>query len=174
MKFWKESLLTAFGFIAIASTVLYQSCTPDQCASVNCYYGAVCNAGVCNCGPAYEGSDCSKLAITKFIGTYTGTSSCDGNPVMEDTADVYMVGPKDLNDVKVVLHSNNIVLSGTIIAGSLDITVPDSGYGDYSRHLQVSLTNTTKLTIYNEQHFLGPKLEQEKSICTFVGNKPMK
>ena len=174
MKFWKESLLTAFGFIAIASTVLYQSCTPDQCASVNCYNGAVCNAGVCGCSAGYEGSDCSQLQILKFIGTYVGSNACDANPVQNDTVDIYRASDMDLYDVKIVQHSNiSDVLSGSTTAGVTSIYVPDSGQGNYYRRITVTLDNS-KLIIYNQQQYQDVRLNIVKTVCTFTGTKVSK
>jgi len=33
--------------------------------------------GTCSCAPGYEGSDCSTLQRTKFLGGYTVNESCD-------------------------------------------------------------------------------------------------
>jgi hypothetical protein len=62
-----SSLISFSAFAAI----VYTSCNRDKCKTVVCAYGGVCNDGVCNCRPGYEGTNCETISRQKFLGNWS-------------------------------------------------------------------------------------------------------
>ena len=78
MKGLKLSLLAV---VATASMYLV-SCTSDPCKNVTCKNSGVATASTdnkscaCNCAAGFEGTDCSTLSRTKYLGTWKGSDVC--------------------------------------------------------------------------------------------------
>jgi len=49
----------------------------DPCDDVACANGSTCDDGTCLCVDGYEGTLCDTEVRTKFLGTYSGTFTCD-------------------------------------------------------------------------------------------------
>ncbi|HET8573405.1 MAG TPA: hypothetical protein VFL76_05995 [Edaphocola sp.] len=90
MKNWKLSLLTAFGFFAICAMVVFNSCEKDPCMDLNCKNGS-CVDGLCQCPTGWEGAECDIPAASRFLGTYTGSLSCDNFPIVQENMSITLV-----------------------------------------------------------------------------------
>jgi hypothetical protein len=76
MKNLKAILLGSV--IAFASvTTLVTSCTEDKCKDVVCNNGGSCAAetGLCICKSGFEGTNCSTLSLSKFLGATNGAAT---------------------------------------------------------------------------------------------------
>jgi len=109
MKLWKNTLITAFAFIGISSTVLYTACVKDSCADLKCQNNGTCTDGFCHCPTGYEGTECELLSTDRFQGVWVGTSVINTKPVdviptLYDTVSIFLtddpnrVGVVRLND----------------------------------------------------------------------------
>jgi hypothetical protein len=67
MKSLKLVAVSAFLSIGAFCTVLYTSCSKDECKGVTCQNGGTCSGGNCTCATGYEGTNCEKQARSKFI-----------------------------------------------------------------------------------------------------------
>ena len=61
---------TLLSFSVFAAIVL-PSCNRDQCKSIVCAYGGVCNNGSCTCPSGYEGTNCETISRNKFLGNWS-------------------------------------------------------------------------------------------------------
>ena len=68
--------LTLTLFMAIVS---YTACKKDACDNVICLNLGACDGGKCSCPTGYEGLRCEVLSRDKFIFTFNGGDSCQGN-----------------------------------------------------------------------------------------------
>ncbi len=66
----KPILFTTIITLSAFFAIVYSSCKQDKCKAIACAYGGVCNDGVCNCLPGYEGPNCETVTRTKFLGRY--------------------------------------------------------------------------------------------------------
>src|ERR1044072_8728888 len=95
MKLWKNTLITAFAFIGISSTVLYTACVKDACADLKCQNNGTCTDGFCHCPTGYEGTECELLSTDRFQGVWVGTSVINTKPVdviptLYDTVSIFV------------------------------------------------------------------------------------
>ena len=71
MRFtFKTILFSAVLMLCAFFTVIYTSCNVDQCKSIACANGGVCNHGSCTCPTGYEGPACETIARKKFTGNF--------------------------------------------------------------------------------------------------------
>jgi len=71
MKTPIKRILTASVFaISVVLCFSYLSCNRDQCKTIVCSNGGVCNLGSCICPVGYEGSNCETVTRTKFLGNW--------------------------------------------------------------------------------------------------------
>lgn len=77
MKSIRNIAFAAIMTIGAFSAVTYTSCNKDECKGVECANGGTCINGTCSCPTGYEGALCDVLSRDKFIGTYTGSETCD-------------------------------------------------------------------------------------------------
>lgn len=166
MKFWKHTLITAFAFVGISSTVLYTACEKDSCTDLTCKNGGSCADGYCRCPTGFEGSECETKTVDRFIGEYVGITRCDNLPGLVDTLDVILHSMP--NSVGLVKRSN---VTDTIlgIANGNTITVQDNIGDNTARYISVVLDGTRKITLYDQK--VTNAAQQQKSVCTFVGQK---
>lgn len=83
----KQSAKIFFLFILYASI---SGCSRDSCKNVSCpavslpgITGGVyeqCYDGQCICPDGYEGTDCQTLSYMKYVGNYSASENCGGNP----------------------------------------------------------------------------------------------
>ncbi|MFN0202192.1 MAG: hypothetical protein ACKVTZ_11765 [Bacteroidia bacterium] len=55
---------------------LITSCNRDACKEVSCMNGGFCNQGECLCPAGFEGEECEKWLLQRFLGTYLPTYDC--------------------------------------------------------------------------------------------------
>ncbi len=67
-----------FGLLLMSLCFLLAlSSCEDDCDSVTCQYDGVCNDGVCECEPGFEGEFCEILTRESTTGNFNLSSSCD-------------------------------------------------------------------------------------------------
>ena len=67
---FKSILISSFATLSAFFAVTYVSCNRDQCKSIVCAHGGICNDGSCTCPTGYEGSNCETVSRTKFLGNW--------------------------------------------------------------------------------------------------------
>lgn len=121
MKSFRLIALSALITVGSVGTVVYTSCTKDECKNVNCFNGGTCSGGTCTCPTGYTGSTCQTKA---FIGTWQGTDACSPS----GTYNVNIVLSASSSDTTRVLINNpggfgtNNTINGTLSADSKTIT----------------------------------------------------
>ncbi len=165
MKFWKHTLITAFAFIGLSTTVLYTSCEKDSCLDLKCMNGGACVEGFCRCPSGYEGTECETQVATKFIGRFIGYYTCPDNPPIIDTVDVWLLNAP--NQVKLVNLLNRAdTLSGTVTGTELKFDeVVDESYRRYTK----AEMNGNKMTMFIEE-VLNTGTGAKRT-CNFIGFK---
>jgi len=165
MKFWKHTLISAFAFLGISSTVLYTSCEQDSCVDLKCRNGGACVEGFCRCPSGYEGTECETQVATKFIGRFIGHYACPDETPKVDTVDIWLLqGP---NKVRFVNHLDITDTIDAIVNGT-DLQVEPKVDGSYKRYT-VGNIDANKLTIFAEEIF-NPTTGEKKT-CSFIGFK---
>ena len=165
MKLWKHTLITAFAFFGITSTVLYTSCEKDSCLDLKCRNGGACAEGFCRCPVGYEGTECETEVATKFLGRFIGHYSCPNNSPLVDTVDIWL--EQSPNKVFLVEHSNvTDTMAGTVTGNVLDFEVQNQN--DYRKYTRAQL-DARKLTVFIEE-VLNTTTGQKRT-CSFIGFK---
>ena len=103
-------------FLAIVSTFLIASCTPDNCKDVVCLNASVCDDGTCLCTDWYEGTECGDEQRVKYYGTYYGTVITTLPDNTTDTQNAtFVIGSRDggvnfmdIDGLDGVLTTNNL------------------------------------------------------------------
>lgn len=164
MKFWKHSLLSAGMFLAVATTVTYTSCVHDSCKALMCRNGGTCADEFCRCPTGYEGTQCEIISRNKFLGTFTGKTQVNGQPVTGDAATV-----EPDHKVEGITGLKVTILSRTpeVITGVIDVT---------GKEVIVQNTDdkkvTWKMVADNRIEILIEEMKNgEKFITNFQGNK---
>jgi len=158
MKFWKHTLISAFAFFGIASTVLYSACSDDNsgCSKIICRNGGTCSGGSCRCPSGYEGPYCEIGTNEKFLGKFMGNTSCNTTPEVVDSVMVqqtdkpgglmlYKYSNPDQKLYGEASTSSSVSISGDGVNGSAMI---ENG------HLSVTITETGS-----------------NKVCTFAGTR---
>jgi hypothetical protein len=179
MKFWKLRLLTALAFFTITTMVVYSACQVDTCGTVLCQNGGACVDGYCSCPSGYEGTECQVLTYTKFVGIYTGSTTCNQNSTVLDTAVIFYPNNGLLN-LGIALFSHrtdslwnrNDTLWGSI--NNNQIIVNDYYAPRFSRHVVVTYyASPDRINIFDQQiHLTGNGIiDTNNNVCTFYGLK---
>jgi hypothetical protein len=169
MKFWKQTLLTTLAFFGIATTVLYTACEQDPCNTLVCLNGGSCSSGLCQCPTGYEGSNCSTRTISRYLGTYIGSTTCNMSTAVPDTVVVWP--SKDSMSVVVLQYSNiTDTLMGTVATTETNgtITFPSDSSNNYLKNITASLDGT-KLTLFTNE--ITDVANNVQNNCTFIGTK---
>jgi hypothetical protein len=180
MKFWKQLLLVIILLCGVTTTLLYTSCVKNVCDNVTCQNGGSCNAGVCNCPVGYEDPQCQTLSVTRYLGTYVGSTSCDNLVGTIDTVNINAFTGLGITGVEVHMNSlfpsppNKGLLYGTVSSNvttySILVTNPDTTtqlYRTYTITLQDD--NALKITEYIRD-YRNPA-DSIVSTCIFTGYK---
>jgi len=165
MKFWKHTLITAFAFFGISSTVLYTSCEKDACLDLRCKNGGSCADGFCRCQTGYEGTECEIKAATKFLGRFIGNYTCPATTPLKDTVDIWLT--TDPNEVKFVERSRVTDTLTGIVTGN-ELTFEQQTNGNYWKYTKATI-NGNRLTAYIEEVF--DATTGSKRTCNFIGFK---
>lgn len=129
MKKMKTILMTAMLGVATLSMV-FTSCTTDECKDVVCENGGVCNEtdGICDCPTGYEGDLCDALSKTKFLKNWNATDT-------------------EVGTTSPLLYTC-LVASGT---GVSDVIISaDFSDGYFTNNISATVTDNT-ITIPNQQ-----------------------
>ncbi|HRO43299.1 MAG TPA: hypothetical protein PL009_10735 [Flavipsychrobacter sp.] len=166
MKFWKHTLISAFAFFGISTTVLVTSCEQDSCIDLKCRNGGACVEGFCRCPAGYEGTECETQEATKFVGRFIGHYTCDNSPLV-DTIDMWL--HKAPSEVRFV---NRLDITDTIAATvkGIELHVGSSTNDNFRRYTVGNLSNGSRLSLYSELVYLN-STTGEKVTCNFIGFK---
>ena len=180
MKFWKQLFLTCILLSGIAITILYTSCVKNVCDNVTCQNGGSCNSGVCRCPLGYENTQCQTLSITRYLGMYVGSTSCDN---LVGTIDTVWVNPDNafgITGVQVQMKSlfpsppNKGYLYGTVNSNetTYSILVNNSDNTDsLTRDYTVTLQNDNELKVTEYIRDYRNPADTIVSTCIFTGYK---
>jgi hypothetical protein len=181
MKFWKHTLITAFAFLGISTSVLYTSCTKDQCADLKCQNNGTCTDGLCTCPTGYEGAECEMLSSDRFTGTYYGTSvtskyPVDVLPTLFDTVVIFTTPePNRVAIVRMNTKANTPNYTRDTLYGFINgrkIDIDSVTQGNYKRYATAVL-NTGGLT-YQTEEVTTIDTSVYKTVITFVGPRAYK
>jgi hypothetical protein len=165
MKLWKHSLITAFAFIGISTTVVYTSCEKDSCLDLKCKNGGSCADGFCRCQTGFEGTECEIKAATKFLGRFIGNYTCPNTTPLKDTVDIWL--QQDPNKVKFVEHSRiTDTLSGTVTG--INLTFSEQSSGVYRKYTTAEVLSN-KLTVFVDEIY--DVNTGARKACSFIGYK---
>ena len=79
MKSFKQIALGVMLAVSAFGTVLYTSCTKDECKDVVCLNGGTCSGGTCiGCNAGYEGATCQTVSRDKFVKTWNAADDLTG------------------------------------------------------------------------------------------------
>jgi len=180
MKFLKQTLLSVILLSGIVTTIIYSSCVQNVCNNVSCQNGGSCISGLCTCPTGYEGTQCQTLSISRYLGTYAGTTSCNSGTGVIDTVTVYSDNAFGLNGVKVQMHSlfpsppNKGFLYGTVASNTSVYTINVSNNDSSAsliRDYSITLMDDTLLEINEYIHDYRNPLDTVISNCSFRGYK---
>jgi hypothetical protein len=172
MKFWKSGILTALLFSAFVVIITHSSCERNVCDNITCFNGGSCNVGACRCPIGWEGPQCQDESRQRYIGVYSGYSTCNNGAYLLDSAWITK-DPGRLNWVFVtyksiqprVLHgyvSNNEATYSVIIAN-------DSGL-NYQKIYTLTLQGDKMLSISTYETDFQPN-DTTINKCSFLGSK---
>jgi hypothetical protein len=165
MKFWRLTLLSAFSFLGIATTVLYTSCTEDPCTELKCRNGGSCANGYCSCPNGFEGPQCENATIQKYTGAYFGITKIGTKPAIIDSA---AVGPEGATSIQAIVATQGDIIVGTVKGSNqLIATAKTPGdFGSITMNIETNWnrTGTNKMTLYVEKF-----VNNEKIVYTFIG-----
>ncbi|MBS1589401.1 MAG: hypothetical protein JST52_07275 [Bacteroidetes bacterium] len=165
MKFWKHTLITAFAFLGVCSTVLYTSCEKDSCSDLKCRNGGACADGFCRCQTGYEGTQCETLSATKFVGRFVGHFTCPGSAPAIDTVDIWMKQPP--STVFFVDRGNMAdTLSGTV--SGTDLFFATTTIGNAKHYTRAEII-ANKISVFTES--ILDTNSGAPIACSFVGFK---
>lgn len=160
MKFWKHTLVSAFAFLGVTSTVLYTACKEDSCLKLHCLHDATCSDGFCRCVTGWEGSECGQPASNRFVGRFYGFSKCNEETPFIDTAKIYV--QTQPNKVYAVRNSSKTDTLFGVISGSHILYDDRTSSG---RVIDIYAENN-KIKIYVQDRVNG-----ETTQCTFEGTR---
>jgi hypothetical protein len=164
MKFWKHTLISAFVFVGLSSSVLYTACTKDSCEKLKCKNGSVCTDEFCVCPEGYVGTECEEETSLKFLGFYDGNTKCDSLPVIIDSA--YVMRGEEPNSIAYKIYSQNLTIENVVYAKVVNEKLTHA----YGKDDALKLTSGVekdgdKITINMSWTKADGKITQ----CTFVG-----
>lgn len=179
----KYTLVTAFAFLTISSSVLYTSCTKDACADLKCQNNGTCTDGFCSCPTGYEGTECEVLSSDRFTGTYYGTSVKTTEeyptgtlPTLFDTVVIYATA--EPNRVGVVRFNNapSTIIHRDTVFGFINgryVDVDSVNKNNYKRYTTVELKS-------NGLNYQSVEINQindsttYKTVVAFIGPRAFK
>ncbi|PQJ11863.1 hypothetical protein CJD36_008700 [Flavipsychrobacter stenotrophus] len=153
MKSFRLFALSALITVGSVGTVVYTSCTKDECKNVTCLNGGTCSGGTCTCPTGYTGASCQTKAI---YGNWTGTDVCSpsgtynvniiASASSSDTTKVLINNPGGFGtnntitgtlstDARTVTYTNQIVNASTTpdtLTGTITVTGPNGFTNSYT------------------------------------------
>ncbi len=179
----KNTLVTAFAFLGITTSVLYSACVKDACADLKCQNNGTCTDGFCSCPTGYEGTECESLSVDRFVGTYYGVSVKTTQeyptgtlPTLYDTVVIFAnpepnrVGVVRFNNApSTIIHKDTVF--GFVNGRYIDIdSVVKNNYKEYTS----VVLNTNGLTYHREEVTQVNDTTTYKTIITFTGPRAFK
>lgn len=182
MKFWKQILLSAMLLTSIISTAVFTSCEKNACDGVTCLNGGACGHGLCNCPTGYEGARCETKAVQRYLGTYSGYTTCNsGAP----TIDTVTVVPANRGILSVDVYYKSLyegpdkkILRGYVSSNestyAIIVTNDDSsksGSKVYSRVFTITVQSDKSLKLHTFEHNETVAMDTFDNKCEFLGTK---
>jgi hypothetical protein len=180
MRFLKQILLPVILLSGIIATVVYTSCVQNVCNNVSCQNGGSCNAGLCRCPTGYEGNQCQTRTITRYLGTFAGTTSCNSLAGVIDSVVVSANGSLGLNGVTVRMKSlfpsppNKGYLYGTVASNESAYVINvsnDDSRDSLDRRYTITMLNDTLLELNEYVHDYRNPADTIIETCDFRGYK---
>ena len=134
MKYLKSSLL-----LIVLTTVFCVSCEDDPCDAIVCLNDGICEEGICECPPGFEGELCGSFTREKIVGNFDLVSNCMGGAPVTNT---WGVGASAtalnevvinnfhelaLNVIATINDPTTIEIKEQFIGGSTSYTISGSG-----------------------------------------------
>jgi len=170
MNVLKTAALSAALFFSLAGAVALTGCEADPCLDLRCQNSGSCAEGFCRCPTGYEGAECEIRTADRFVGTFLGTTTCDGFPILQDSVTIFFTNAPV--EVGIVRYSDSVAgrrdtLFGTVVGSRINI--PDVVSGAYRRfaHATISDKNMT----YYEETIGDVNIPASKEVCNFIGTK---
>src|SRR5690606_9067709 len=133
----------------------------DPCVNVNCQNGGVCNNGTCNCPTSYEGTTCQTPARDKFLGSYSGSETCDSGPW---SYNISLSISSNINEIIIGnLYGIGFNVTGTLVSNTT-INIPQQALGSY----QVSGTATISANFMIVVFTVVDGWQLDTSMATFI------
>ncbi len=180
MKSFRLFALSALITIGSVGTVVYTSCTKDECKDVTCLNGGTCSGGTCTCPTGYTGSNCGTKVVCgtgyiglgcttrAFIGSWTGTDVCSPTGTYNVTI---TLANSSTDSTKVLINNpggfgTNNTITGTLNANATVIT--------YTNQIVNSTTTpdtlTGTMTLSDSLHFSHVYTAREGAVFSCSGN----
>jgi hypothetical protein len=181
MKSFRLIALSALITIGSLVSVIYTSCSKDECKSVTCLNGGTCSGGTCTCPTGYTGADCGTKVVCSlgyigadckthaFIGTWTGTDVCSPTGSYNVTISL---AASSTDTTKVLINNpggfgTNNTITGTLSGDARTIT--------YTNQIVNSSTATPDtlsgtMTLSDSTHFAHSYVAKEGTNYTCSGN----
>lgn len=93
MKLIKYIALSAFVTLGVFFTVIYSSCTKNECGAVLCQNDGTCMGGICKCVRGTDGVNCQNVYRKNYAGVYVGIPPDD--PISDTTNMLIMIQTDD-------------------------------------------------------------------------------
>jgi len=155
-----EQLIHIMKKLLLFSLLLFLiSACSDPCDDVICQNGAVCDEGTCLCEEGYEGTLCESELRTKYLGTYSGFTTCvdptgEEEPQVIPTTLQIGAGPSIL-DLTVSEDGSDPTVITLVNGNTFNLLVVDSFFGDPISINQDGVFEGDKLTIQMTTTLLG-------------------
>lgn len=138
------------------------SCTSEPCNDIDCQNGGVCDSGQCLCPDQYEGPECSELWRTKFLGTYTGAGTCNGQPQNNET--MSLTPGQTIGRVN---FDNGFFAT---VSGQNTLTIPLQTYFDTQNQTNAQVSGSVSYNPTNNSAFvsLSITINGNSASCTYT------
>ncbi len=114
MKSFRLIALSALMTVGTFSTVVYTSCTKDECKGVTCQNGGTCSGGTCTCPSGVGGANCETIYRTGYTNTYKGNGTA-GTFTFTNYRMVFTTVGTDLTQMNLALQDAS--------GGSVDVPI---------------------------------------------------
>ncbi len=143
--------------LGITSILLMLISCADPCKDITCNEVGACDDGTCICDAGYEGTNCETEVRTKYLGSFSGLSTCDDgtNPIpftftfTANPTDVSIIDisePLFFGDIMGTLNGNVLTIDD-VVEDEFDIEFSFTFTSNDNADLMFINTNTTDNTV---------------------------